>query len=245
MSTLLISEDERSALNKLGQLSSGERGSPVPTAPPAGGGPVRTTERTQQPGRNEDELPAGEASDRSLVHQFQEGSQAAATELYLRYANRVRALAHARCSTELAARLDADDIVQSVFRCFFQAARRGYYDVPAGEELWGILLVIALNKIRDARAFHTAAKRDVRLTSGGKDLEQAMKHLEHADASQAFLRIAIQEALDMLPAKHRRIVELRMDGFEIAQIAQETGRSRRSVERVLQETRKKLDTYFS
>ncbi|HEV3082261.1 MAG TPA: ECF-type sigma factor, partial [Gemmataceae bacterium] len=108
-----------------------------------------------------------EASDRSLVHQFQEGSQAAATELYLRYANRVRALAQARCSTELAARLDADDIVQSVFRCFFQAARRGYYDVPAGEELWGILLVIALNKIRDARAFHTAAKRDVRLTSGG------------------------------------------------------------------------------
>jgi hypothetical protein len=70
MSALLISEDERSALNKLGQLSSGEHGFPVPTAPPAGGGPVRTTERTQQPGRNEDELPAGEASDRSLVHQF-------------------------------------------------------------------------------------------------------------------------------------------------------------------------------
>jgi RNA polymerase sigma-70 factor, ECF subfamily len=186
-----------------------------------------------------------EASDRSLVHQFQEGSQAAATELYLRYANRVRALAQARCSTELAARLDADDIVQSVFRCFFQAARRGYYDVPAGEELWGILLVIALNKIRDARAFHTAAKRDVRLTSGGKDLECAMENLEHADAGQAFLRIAIQEALEMLPAKHRRIVELRIDGFEIAQIAQETGRSRRSVERVLQETRKKLDTFFS
>ena len=245
MSPLLISDDERSVLNKLGQISSPEHGFPVSTDPPAGGGPVMTAELTQQAGRNEGAPPAGEASDRSLVHQFQEGSQAAATDLYLRYANRVRALAQAKCSPELAARLDADDIVQSVFRCFFQAARRGYYDVPAGEELWGILLVIALNKIRDARAFHTAAKRDVRLTSGGKDLEQAMENLEHADASQAFLRIAIQEALEMLPAKHRRIVELRMDGFEIAQIAQETGRSRRSVERVLQETRKKLDTYFS
>ena len=245
MSILLISDDERSALNKLGQISSPEHALTVPTAPPAVAGPVMTTELAHQPGRNDGQPPVGGASDRSLIRQFQEGSQEAATDLYLRYANRVRALAQARCSTELAARLDADDIVQSVFRCFFQAARRGYYDVPAGEELWGILLVIALNKIRDARAFHTAAKRDVRLTSGGKDLEHAMENLEHADASQAFLRIAIQEALEMLPAQHRRIVELRIDGFEIAQIAQETGRSRRSVERVLQETRKKLDTFFS
>jgi RNA polymerase sigma-70 factor (ECF subfamily) len=209
------------------------------------GGTVMTTELEQQPGRNDRKSPAGEASDRALIQQFQQGSQDAATELYLRYANRVRALAQAKCSAELAARLDADDIVQSVFRCFFQAARRGYYDVPAGEELWRILLVIALNKIRDARAFHTAAKRDVRLTSGGKSLEYAIDNVEHADASQTFLRMAIQEALATLPAKHRRIVELRIQGFEIAQIAQETGRSRRSVERVLQETRKKLDTYFS
>jgi RNA polymerase sigma-70 factor, ECF subfamily len=208
------------------------------------GGPVMT-ELEQESGRNDPQPAGGEAGDGALIQQFQRGSQEAATELYMRYANRVRALAKARCSAELAARVDADDIVQSVFRCFFQAARRGYYDVPAGEELWGILLVIALNKIRDARAFHTAAKRDVRLTSGGKDLECAMENLEHADAGQAFLRIAIQEALEMLPAKHRRIVELRIDGFEIAQIAQETGRSRRSVERVLQETRKKLDTFFS
>jgi RNA polymerase sigma-70 factor, ECF subfamily len=238
MSPLII-DDEHSALNKLGETSR-EHG-----LPPAAGGPVVTREMGPQPGHNDRESPAAQASDCSLIRQFQQGSQEAATDLYLRYANRVRALAQARCSTELAARLDADDIVQSVFRCFFQAARRGYYDVPAGEELWGILLVIALNKIRDARAFHTAAKRDVRLTSGGKDLEYAMENVEHADASQAFLRIAIQEALEMLPPKHRRIVELRIDGFEIAQIAQETGRSRRSVERVLQETRKKLDTFFS
>ena len=80
-----------------------------------------TTELEQEPGRNEGASPAGEASDRALIQQFQQGSQEAATELYLRYANRVRALAQAKCSAELAARLDADDIVQSVFRCFFQA----------------------------------------------------------------------------------------------------------------------------
>src|SRR5437660_7554608 len=159
------------------------------------GGTVMTTELKQEPGRNDREAPAGEASDRALMQQFQQGSQEAATELYLRYANRVRALAQAKCSAELAARLDADDIVQSVFRCFFQAARRGYYDVPAGEELWRILLVIALNKIRDARAFHTAAKRDVRLTARGHDLGSNLNRLKGKTPNHVFLQIGVEEAL--------------------------------------------------
>src|SRR5439155_8798561 len=98
----------------------------------------------QAPANPLDTLPGAEISDGSLMRRFQQGNEEAATILYARYANRVRALAHARCAPELSARIDADDIVQSVFRRFFQAARRGYYDVPAGEELWRVLLVIAL-----------------------------------------------------------------------------------------------------
>ena len=41
----------------------------------------------------------------------------------------------------------------------------GDYDVPPGEELWGLLLVIALNKIRTEETFHRAGKRDVRLSA--------------------------------------------------------------------------------
>ena len=44
------------------------------------------------------------------------------------------------------------------------ACSQGDYDVPPGEELWGLLLVIALNKIRTEETFHRAAKRDVRLS---------------------------------------------------------------------------------
>src|SRR5207248_2352055 len=106
----------------------------------------------------EDLTPSGETSDRSLLRRFRGGSEDAATQLYLRYANRLMALARANRSTDLAARLDAEDIVQSVFRSFFQAARQGQYEVPEGEELWKILLVIALNKIRNQKAFHRAAK---------------------------------------------------------------------------------------
>src|SRR5436190_7312745 len=81
-------------------------------------------------------------SDGSLLRRFRGGSQDAATLLYHRYAERVHALAKAQCSPELARRLEPDDIVQSVFRTFFQKASQGLYDAPAGEDLWSLLLVI-------------------------------------------------------------------------------------------------------
>jgi RNA polymerase sigma-70 factor (ECF subfamily) len=199
----------------------------------------------QAPASPRQKLPDAEVSDGSLMRRFQQGSEHAATELFARYADRVRALARSRCSPDLAARVDADDIVQSVFRCFFQAARRGYYDVPASEELWRILLVIALNKIRDARAFHTAAKRDVRLTARMDCRDVALDKLQGKTANQAFLQVAVKEALGTLPAEQRRMVELRIQGYEVGEIAQKIGRSKRSVERGLQETRKRLDSLLS
>ena len=37
------------------------------------------------------------------------------------------------------------------------------------------------------------------------------------------------------------MARLRLEGYEVAEIARKTGRSRRTVERILQETRVKLD----
>ena len=119
---------------------------------------------------NPQETLVAEVSDHSLLRRFRRGNQDAATALYLRYAGRLRAFAESKFTLSLARRIDAEDIVQSVFRSFFQHAKRGLYDVPAGEELWKILLVIALNKIRTQLTFHRAAKRDVRVTSGSQSL---------------------------------------------------------------------------
>src|SRR6266852_3168881 len=119
-------------------------------------------------------LPAGPLirSDTSLLRRFRLGSEDAAAELYRRYAHRLRRLARRQSSSVLARRVDADDIVQSVFCAFFQAARKGYYDVPDGEDLWKLILVIALNKVRTKRTFHQAAKRDVRLTASIRGLKE-------------------------------------------------------------------------
>jgi RNA polymerase sigma-70 factor (ECF subfamily) len=180
-----------------------------------------------------------QASDGSLLRRFQRGNDEAATQLYLRYARRLYRLARAQCPADLAQRVDADDIVQSVFSSFFRRARQGHYSVPDGEELWKLLLVIALNKIRSKGNYHRAACRDVSVTCPDDLLDEASDE-KHDETALSFLRLVVTEILERHPEVSRRIVWLRIDGYEVAEIAQSVQRSRRTVERVLQEFRGQL-----
>jgi RNA polymerase sigma-70 factor (ECF subfamily) len=181
------------------------------------------------------------ASDHALLQRFRRGNEDAATQIYLRYANRLRGLAQAQMSPDLARRVEIDDIVQSVFRSFFRRASTGYYNVPAGEELWKLFLVIALHKIRNQGNFHHAAKRDIRRTADSSHLEQRIDAKAEGDsAAFAFLQLVIDEALERLSPQHREMVQLRIEGYEVIEIARKTGRSKRTVERILQEARRKL-----
>src|SRR3954454_16489977 len=119
-------------------------------------------------------MPDDAPSDHSLLRRFRRGQDDAPTLLFLRYAERLRALASRQSSPGMAARVDPEDIVQSVFRTFFRRAAAGQYDVPEGEEIWKLLLVIGLNKIRALGAHHRAARRDVRMTSGGEAFDRAV-----------------------------------------------------------------------
>jgi RNA polymerase sigma-70 factor (ECF subfamily) len=180
-------------------------------------------------------------SDHSLLRRFRRGSQDAATQLYLRYAQRLRCLVRARCSPQLARRVEPDDIVQSIFRRFFRRVSRGDYDVPPGEELWGLFLVIALNKLRAEEAFHRADKRDVRLAiTVGSPQELLETQAAGDDGAYAVLQLTIDDVLADLPQQSRLMVELRIQGHDVAEIARHTGRSKRTIERSLQEFRTRL-----
>ena len=56
------------------------------------------------------------------------------------------------------------------------------------------------------------------------------------------LGLAVDEALQRLPDHFREVVRLRMDGYEVAEIAGHTARSKRTVERMLQEARTRLQS---
>lgn len=177
-------------------------------------------------------------SDRSLLRRVHEGKdEDAAYDLYFRYAQRLIHLARQKMPGDLATRLDPEDIVQSVFRTFFRRASAGQYDVPEGEELWKLLLVIALNKLRSQGAFHRAGKRDVQKTSALMPEQESTKQGLDAELAKQFLQMSIDEVVSKLPEASRMIVRLRIEGYEMQEIAQRVCRSKRTVERVLQNFR--------
>lgn len=176
-------------------------------------------------------------SDGSLVRAFRQGDQAAATALFERYATRVRELAGNRCTGTYSARFDADDIVQSVFKALFNGIQRSTYQVPADGQLWGLVLVLALNKIRTQVDHHRAAKRNVHRTQQAEGLPQPP---QDEDAAADFLRVVLDDVMTGLPESNRAIIRLRMEGYEVKEIADRTGRSRRTVERVLNDFRSRI-----
>jgi RNA polymerase sigma factor (sigma-70 family) len=197
-----------------------------------------------------DEQPVDETPDPTagppdgvLLRRFQNRDLDAATQLYVRYAQKLRRLAHAQCSTSLARRVEPDDIVQSVFASFFRRAAEGEYDTPDGNALWGLLLVIALNKIRAKGAYYSAAKRDVRRTSEVATFGHWLESARKCDDTipYAFLNLVIRETLESLSTEQQQMVGLRIDGYEVDEIAERTKTAKRTVERCLQQFRGKLE----
>jgi RNA polymerase sigma-70 factor (ECF subfamily) len=180
-------------------------------------------------------------SDHSLVRRFRDGEQDAATALYCRYARRLQQFARRQISPVMAPRFDPEDVVQSVFRTFFRRAQTGCYNAPPGDELWQLLLVLALNKVRTLATHHRAGKRDVSATVQTElhSLSQLTNDSQHA-APLLILRMVIDEVLHEMPAASQQIVVLRIDGCLVPEIAEKTDRSKRTVERVLQNFRQRL-----
>ena len=181
-------------------------------------------------------------SDHSLLRRLRDRQADAPTLLYRRYAERLRALAARQISPALAVRVDPEDVVQSVFCDFFQGAAEGRYDVPEGGEIWKLLLIMTLNEIRGVGNFHRAGRRDVRRSTGGETYDQAIESESAPDESTlTILRMVIDETLETLPEGHRSMVEMRVEGYEVAEIAERTRYSKRTVERVLREFSRSLD----
>ncbi len=178
------------------------------------------------------------ASDRLLLMRLRSGEDDAATDLYLRYADRLLHLARRQTPADLASRFDPEDVVQSVFRTFFRRFSAGAYDVPDGGELWKLLLVISLNKLRKLGQHHRALKRDVRRTIAGEEVGRVSGTGD--EGAVAHLKVTIDELLESLDESASRIIELRMEGREVQEIATTVQRSKRTVERVLQNFRQRL-----
>ena len=181
-------------------------------------------------------------SDGSLMAEFSNGHREAAEELFHRYSARLQSIARSRLSRYLSSRVDPEDIVQSAFKSFFRRAAAGGYMAPLSNDLFNLLIVITMRKVNAHVDHNRAAMRDVRRESGNQSLAENI--IDESESLRDLL-LTIEDVCRELTATQREIVNLRLEGYTVAEIAAKATRSKRTVERELQNFRQLLAGYFS
>lgn len=157
-------------------------------------------------------------------------------EVVERYTRRLIELAGRKLPKPLHRRVDPEDVVQSVYRSFFQRLNDGRFRFDDSQDLWRLLAAMTFRKACNARKFHLRDRRDARREQSltppeGSAAGDAVA--EPKDEDLTLLLGCLEELLHGLPDRCRDIVTLRLQGYTIEEIAQKVKRSQRTVLRVL------------
>ena len=98
-----------------------------------------------------------------LIRRVRGGDETAAAELVRRYEPMIQLEVRMGLrDTRLQSAFDAADVCQSVLASFFVRAAAGQYDLTSQQELAGLLVRMARNKLASQARRHTEQCRDVR-----------------------------------------------------------------------------------
>jgi len=172
------------------------------------------------------------------------GDAEAAQELWNRYANRLVEVARHRLDGSPRAATDEEDIALSVFDTVCRGAEAGRFrDIVDRDDLWWLLLTITRQKVVDYVRRETTQRRGsgrvrqetaiAAAGSRGFSLDQLIGTTFTAEY-WVVLEEQHQRLLGLLrDDRLRRIAVRRIEGFTVAEIAEDLTISSRSVERKL------------
>src|SRR4051794_31226371 len=78
----------------------------------------------------------------NLMDRLRTGEQAAAKEIFQRFAWRLVALARTRLDSRIRLKVDPEDVMQSVFKSFFLRQSEGQFDLENWDGLWSLLTLL-------------------------------------------------------------------------------------------------------
>lgn len=184
----------------------------------------------------------------ALMERLKAGEDDAARVVFERFATRLVGLARKSLDGRLLQKVDPEDVVQSAYKSFFLGQRDGGWEFGGWDGLWGMLTLITLRKCAHRAEYFRAGKRDVRRemapatdSSGGGVDSFALDR--DPQPEEAALLVETVEGLfrSLADGDERAILELSLQGFSTAEIAEQTGRAERSVRRLRERLGKRLE----
>ncbi len=194
-----------------------------------------------------------------LLGRLRSGDQSAATEILERYEAQVRLVVRRCLPRVLRSRFDSQDIMQSVWRSFFQRisgepvedqhgiAESGVdatLEFKESSQLFAFLSRMARNKVIDQYRRETTQKTDIhRLRTIHGDSRADLDLADEAETASELLEAAdeLSHWRSLVPEGRQVLIDLKAEGHTSKEIGDKLGISERTVQRVLEDLRVRLE----
>jgi RNA polymerase sigma factor (sigma-70 family) len=185
-----------------------------------------------------------------LLRRLEAGDPEAAAVVFDHYARRLIGLARRQLDARLRAKVDPDDIAQSVFRTFFRRHAEEPFDLASEDALWALLAEISLRKCgrwnRHFRARKRSVTREAPLPAAEDSTrDEPLDAAEPSPEDAAILAETVEELLRGLDDRERTVCEMRLQGYQVQEIARRLGCTEVTVFRKLKHVKSRLQRLCS
>jgi RNA polymerase sigma factor (sigma-70 family) len=183
-----------------------------------------------------------------LLARAKAGDETAIREFLCRFEPEVRVMVRGRLPKLLRTQFDSMDFVQAVWQSFFADLRRTSRQFDSVRHLRGFLAGVARNKVYEEHRRLTRTKKHalareqslyVRRGSREVELELVSPDPSPSKAAQAADRLA--QLIAGCSPLEAQVITLRYQQMTFDEIAGQTGISERSVRRIINEARKRME----
>jgi RNA polymerase sigma-70 factor (ECF subfamily) len=181
-----------------------------------------------------------------LLNRLRDGDKTAAEELFHHYAAELWRLADRRIGDWLRRRVEADDVLQSVFRTFFVRNAKGEYAIEDTTSLRRLLVQITINKVRRQVEFHKAKKHNIDAEVDVDGPNQGLEFLARSPvAGEADMLLGeLKEVVTDLDQDQAEMLGWVLAGESLTDVASRLGCSRFTVRRVLDRIGQRLKRHL-
>jgi RNA polymerase sigma-70 factor (ECF subfamily) len=178
-----------------------------------------------------------------LMTRLRSGDAAAAAVVFHRFARRLIGLARVHLDGRVRQKIDPEDVLQSVYKSFFLRHAAGHFDLGGWDGLWALLTLITIRKCGRVNRYFRSAGRAAETGGLASDDSGGWEALasDPSPAEVAMLTELVHGLLGDLPERDRPVVALSLQGYSVAEVSAQVDRPERSIYRVLERVRARLE----